>query len=112
MAKILVPDYMGKQVRAGIRSLREQGDTIDLAWKIFPFRSAYVHNYFAIIPSEVNDEKCIEEVVSLHKKESYDFILPFGNTSFYAVSKHAEQLRSPESPSPIYTGGNNTRGSR
>jgi predicted ATP-grasp superfamily ATP-dependent carboligase len=95
MTKILVPDYLGKQVRAGIRSLRKQGDTIDLAWNNQRFRkSIYIQSYFTITSSEVNDAKYIEDVISLYRRNSYEMILPFGNTSYYAVARHAERLKS------------------
>lgn len=94
MAKILVPDYLGKHVRAGIRSLQEQGDTIDLAWAIPRFRSIYVQNYFKITPSQSDDKKYVEDIIALYKRNAYAMILPFGNVSYYAVSKHAERLES------------------
>lgn len=95
MAKILVPDYLGKQVRAGIRSLRERGDIVDLAWDNWHFRkSKYVHNYFPISSSETDDTQYIKDVISLCRRKSYDMILPFGNASYYAVSRHSEFLQS------------------
>jgi len=94
MANILVPDYMGKQVRAGIRALHNQGDKIDLAWKIPHIKSAYVRKCFSITPSNQNDDKYVDEVISLYHRNSYDLIIPFGNASYYAISKHSSRLKS------------------
>jgi predicted ATP-grasp superfamily ATP-dependent carboligase len=94
MAKILVPEYLGKHVRAGIRSLSQQKDVVDLAWDSHRFRSAYIHNYFAITSSESDDTRYIEDIVHLYRANGYDAILPFGNASYYAVSKHSEKLKS------------------
>jgi predicted ATP-grasp superfamily ATP-dependent carboligase len=92
MAVVLVPEYLGQQVRAGIRSLRNQGDSCDLAWSSYPVRSVYVRNFLPITPSDRDDAAYIADVVALCKKGAYDFILPFGNTSCYAVSKHHDVL--------------------
>jgi predicted ATP-grasp superfamily ATP-dependent carboligase len=94
MAKILVPDYLGKQMRAGIRALSGQGDSIDMAWNIPRIRSVYAQNYFTITSSQKDDAKYIEDIISLYKRNSYEMILPFGNASYYAVSKHSERLIS------------------
>ncbi len=93
MARVLVPEYLGPQVRAGMRALVRRGDTCDLAWGFCGVRSVYVNDFIRITPSDVDDEAYIADVIGLCREKGYDFILPFGNTSCYAVSKHCDRLK-------------------
>lgn len=94
MATVLVPEYLGSQVRAGIRALARKGDICDLAWGSYGAKSTYVHEFIRITSSEVDDNAYIDDVIGLCRQKRYDFILPFGNASCYAVSKHSRRLEA------------------
>ena len=65
MARVLVPEYLGPQVRAGMRALVRRGDTCDLAWGFCGVRSVYVNDFIRITPSDVDDEAYIADVIGL-----------------------------------------------
>jgi len=92
MATILIPDYLGQHVRAGIRALVRGGDTCDLAWAVCRVKSAYVRDFHLIVASEVDDRQYVSDVVALCHDKGYDMILPFGNASYYALAKHRDVL--------------------
>ncbi len=92
MAQILIPEYLGRQVRAGIRSLVLKGDYCDLAWDKIFIKTKYIRNYYQITSSDTNDEKYISDIIKIYKEYKHDLILPFGNASYYAVSKNSKIL--------------------
>lgn len=92
MAKILIPESLGKQIRAGARALTQEGDTCDLAWEKFSAKSRYFRSYYKIASSLHDDAGYVRDIVRLWKTHDYDLIMPFGNTSCFAVSKHGEYL--------------------
>lgn len=94
MARILIPDYQGQQVRAGIRSLSRNGDICDLAWGSSRIKSVYVSDFHRITPSKVDDERYVHDIVSLCNSQKYDLIMPFGNKSYYALARHGDILRA------------------
>jgi len=93
MARILIPDYLGQHVRAGIRSLARQGDTCDLAWERCRVKSSYIRNFYPITSSSSDDKEYIDDIIGLCKKNTYDFILVFRNESYYAASRHLDLLQ-------------------
>lgn len=95
MASILVPDYMGQQVIAGIRALTKQGDSCDVAWEKqlrHYFKSKAIRRIYTITASGFDDAQYVSDIVNLCQNYSYDLILPFGLKSYYAISKHADIL--------------------
>ena len=97
MAKILVPDYPGQQVIAGIKSLHQKGDDIDLAWNIKPhdriFKSKYIHQYHTIPAAREGSDDYVQGLIDLLKRESYDIVLPFGNDANHAVALAQDEIR-------------------
>lgn len=97
MAKILVPDYPGQQVIAGIKSLHAKGDSIDLAWQIKPhdylFKSKYIRKYYKIPPAREGSSDYAQGLVELLKNQTYDLILPFGNDANHAVTLAQDEIR-------------------
>ena len=92
MAKILVPDYQGQHVISGIRSLVRQGDICDVAWNKRYCYSKYVKNFYRISSSNKDDSKYVSDIIKLCHNKEYDAVLPFGNSSYYALSKHSQKL--------------------
>ncbi len=97
MAKILVPDYPGQQVVAGIKSLHLNGDSLDLAWNIKPydylFKSKYIQNYFKIPAAKEGSDDYARGLVEILKTRQYDLILPFGNDANHAVNRAQDEIR-------------------
>lgn len=97
MAKILVPDYPGQQVIAGIKSLHLNGDTLDLAWNIKPydylFKSKYVQKYYKIPAAKEGKVDFVQGLVEILKNKKYDLILPFGNDANHAVNRAQDEIR-------------------
>lgn len=97
MANILVPDYPGQQMIAGIKQLYKNGDSCDLAWDLKPFnylfKSKYISNYIKIPKLDEHIDKYIQGVVELISKESYDLLLPFGNNACHAICMAQESVK-------------------
>ncbi|MDK2979817.1 MAG: hypothetical protein PWQ55_164 [Chloroflexota bacterium] len=97
MANILVPDYAGQQVIAGIKSLCLHGDTCDLAWDIKPtdrlFKSRYIRNLYNIPAAREGSDDYAQALAAFLQEHPYDLILPFGNDANHAVNIAQEQLR-------------------
>ena len=83
MARILVPDYPGQQVIAGIKSLTESGDICDLAWDLnwldHTFKSRHINQMIQIPSAETDPEGYIQGLLERLDQTPYDLILPFGN---------------------------------
>jgi len=92
LAKILVPENSGAQVTAGIKALAKNNDWVGQAAKATFFKSAYIRQFSIITPSYVNEKAFIDDIINLCAQGTYDIILPFVNTSYYAISKYAEKL--------------------
>ena len=94
--KILIPNFPGNQVISTCRSLGEMGDVIDLAWHILLrdkiFKSKHIRYLHNITPSGADDEKFVKDIIKLCQQYEYDLLMPFGNDSYFAVVKHAEEL--------------------
>ena len=97
MANILVPDYAGQQVIAGIKSLSLHGDTCDLAWNIkkhdYLFKSKYIHDFYSIPPAREDSDDYAQRLVELLQSHPYDMIIPFGNDANHAVNRAQDELR-------------------
>ena len=97
MAIILVPDYAGQQVIAGIKSLSLHGDSCDLAWEIRPYdrllKSKYIRNLISIPPAREDSDDYAQALVEFLKTHPYDMILPFGNDANHAVNRAQDELR-------------------
>ncbi len=97
MANILVPDYAGQQVIAGIKSLSLHGDTCDLAWEIKNtdrlFKSKYIRNLYHIPAAREDSDEYAQALVEFLKDHPYDMILPFGNDANHAVNRAQDELR-------------------
>lgn len=97
MANILVPDYAGQQVIAGIKSLVLHGDTVDLAWEIKKtdrlFKSRFIRDLYSIPPAREDSDDYAQDLVELLKAHPYDMILPFGNDANHAVNRAQDELR-------------------
>jgi predicted ATP-grasp superfamily ATP-dependent carboligase len=96
MARILVPDYFGQTVVAGLRSLARHGDICDVAWDYRGvrrlFRSRVVRKFFQITAATDDDARYAREVREIVAANRYDVLMPFALTACYAVSRHAELL--------------------
>jgi predicted ATP-grasp superfamily ATP-dependent carboligase len=97
MAKILVPDYPGQQVVAGIKSLHQHGDVLDLAWNIKPhdylFKSKYIKKYYKIPAAREGSPDFASGLIEILKDQPYDLILPFGNDANHAVNQAQDEIR-------------------
>ena len=97
MANILIPDYAGQQVIAGIKSLSLHGDTCDLAWDIkktdYLFKSKYIQELYSIPPASEDSDDYAQGLVELLKTHPYDMIIPFGNDANHAVNRAQDELR-------------------
>ena len=94
MAKILIPESLGKNVRAAARALTRTGDICDLAWDHVRIKSRYFRHFHKITSSFNDDRAYIYDIINLCKEQGYGLIMPFGNTSYYAVSKHGSLLKN------------------
>ena len=96
MTNILIPDYPGQQVIAGIKSLHEDGDTCSLAWDIKPydylFKSKHIHQYYKIPAAQEGSDDFSEGLIALLKEHAYDMILPFGNDANHAVNRAQDEI--------------------
>jgi len=92
MARVLIPETLSGNVIAAIRSLTRQGDRCEAAWSEFIFKSRYVNEYHKITSSVVDDLEYVQDILRLCKEKEYDILLPFGNTSYFAFSKHHESI--------------------
>ena len=97
MTTILIPDYPGQQVIAGIKSLHEDGDTCDLAWNIksydYLFKSNHIRNYYKIPAAQEGADDFAESLITLLKEHTYDMVLPFGNDANHAVNRAQDEIR-------------------
>jgi predicted ATP-grasp superfamily ATP-dependent carboligase len=97
MANILVPDYAGQQVIAGIKSLSLHGDTCDLAWGIRKtdqlLKSKYIRTLYSIPAAREDSDDYAQALVEFLKTHPYDMILPFGNDANHAVNRAQDKLR-------------------
>ena len=97
MANILVPDYAGQQVIAGIKSLSLHGDICDLAWEIRNYdrlvKSKYIRRLHSIPPAREDSNGYAQGLVELLKSHPYDMIIPFGNDANHAVNRAQDELR-------------------
>jgi len=87
-----VPENFGMHVIAGIKALTNNNDWVDQASKNTFFKSVYTQRVHSITPSIVDEKAFIDDILSLCSQDSYDIILPFTNSSYYAISKHAKTL--------------------
>jgi len=96
MARILVPDYPGMQVIAGIKQLFRNGDECDLAWDLktidFFFKSRYISRYSKIPKSKGNEEAYIQAIEKILRADEYDLLLPFGNNAYHAICMAQERI--------------------
>lgn len=97
MARILVPDYPGQQVIAGIKSLAIEGDTCDLAWNQNVaerlLKSKYIHRSIKIPAANQDPVGYKEQLVALLKAEPYDMIMPFGNDAFHHATAIQDEIK-------------------
>jgi predicted ATP-grasp superfamily ATP-dependent carboligase len=97
MANILIPDYAGQQVIAGIKSLSLHGDSCDLAWEIKNtdrlFKSKYIRDLYRIPAAREDSDDYAQALVNFLKNHPYDMILPFGNNANHAVNRAQDELR-------------------
>lgn len=96
MVKILVPDYFGQQVLSGMRALARAGNICDIAWN-FGFgkhfiKSKAIHRIFNVSMPKENELAYIEDIKSLVRTGDYDILLPFGLSSYAALSKHQQSI--------------------
>lgn len=95
-ARILVPDYPGGQVIAGVRALAAAGDRVELAWPRGRLDGLAMSRALAAwhaVPSAISDPAgYIDGVRALVAGGDYDVLLPFGLDACHAVSKYAERL--------------------
>jgi predicted ATP-grasp superfamily ATP-dependent carboligase len=99
MARILVPEYMGQQVLSGIRALKSDGDTVDVAFDLSIiekgiFKSRAIRRIFEIPSSSLDEDGYIRGIRSLIADKGYHVLMPFGLGSYYCISKHAAELQS------------------
>ena len=98
MARILVPDYPGQQVIAGIKSLAIKGDTCDLAWNQNIaerlLKSKYVHRSIKIPAANQDPIGYKEQLIALLKTGSYDMIMPFGNDAFHHAAAIQDEIKN------------------
>lgn len=97
MARILVPDYPGQQVIAGIKSLAIGGDICDLAWNQNVaerlLKSKYINRSINIPAANQDPSGYKEKLVDLLQTESYDMIIPFGNDAFHQSVAIQDEIR-------------------
>ncbi len=97
MARILIPDYPGQQVVAGIKSLALDGDICDLAWDLRrldrTFKSRYINQLIRIPSAEDDPKGYIEGLLRQLEKQPYDLILPFGNNACHQIVLAQEDIK-------------------
>jgi D-alanine-D-alanine ligase-like ATP-grasp enzyme len=94
VARVLIPNNVGQHVVAGIRSLARDGDEVGLAWRLAIvdrlLPSRYIHRYHrtASRPTDdVQDARYAQEVAAI-TRGTYDVVMPFGLTSFRALTRN------------------------
>ena len=98
LSRVLVPDYLGSQVLAGIRSLSKHCE-VHHAWKYSPVQrflrssSDITHSYpLASLPSSpIAYAEDIDRLCNTHK---YDAVIPFGLYSSYALATYPNKSQS------------------
>lgn len=97
MARILVPDYPGQQVIAGVRELYRIGDQCDLAWDLksinYLFKSRYIFDYKRIPKPNENADAYIHAVLKVLSQADYDLLLPFGNSAYHAICLAQDEIK-------------------
>lgn len=95
-ARVLVADYPGGQVIAGVRALAAEGDRVELAWRRARFEGLAMSRALAAwhdIPAATHDPAgYIDGVAARLAEGGYDLLLPFGLDACHAVAQHAERL--------------------
>lgn len=89
--RVLVPDYIGGHVVAGIGALNRAGVSCDSAtWKrpLLGCLGMPVREMFPLSSSAVNPEAYARQVALLSKQHTYDAVIPFGLTSYHALCQH------------------------
>ncbi len=96
MSRVLVPDYMGGQVVAGIRSLARKSDCIDLAWgypKTMPIvRSRWIRKLYRITSLDADPDRFLKDVLGLLDGGGYTSMIPFGLQSYHVLVKHRKRV--------------------
>lgn len=96
MARILVADYPGGQVIAGVRALAREGDRCALAWPRGPLDGLFASRALAAwhpVPSAIEDpDGFVDGIESLVRGHDFDVLMPFGLDACHAIACHADRL--------------------
>lgn len=98
MSRICIPDYAGKHVIEGARSLARDGDNVTLAtWNTGKVQSFFKSNCISELIKVSSPCECAlefaEEVASLADTGNFDVILPFGLNAVEALVQSASRVR-------------------
>lgn len=95
--KVLIPDYYGQQMLAGIRALARSGYECGFAGSYaallgYTARSRFVKKYHQMASAQLDETRYIKDIITLAKKYHYDAALVFSLSSSYLFSKYQDQL--------------------
>jgi predicted ATP-grasp superfamily ATP-dependent carboligase len=99
VSNVLIPDYLGKQVTAGARALTRSGSNCHIATWSAPFlgrlgTTRAIREILPLVSSSSHPEDYVDQVMTLQEEYHYDAVIPFGLTSYYALSRNRERGKS------------------